>query len=264
MSLLISRERILIDEVHGLKRLRALIDESTLEHPIREELLLCFLRARKFNVERAFKSLKNYLKMVKNYPELLANLSVSKLRPQLKEQLQIVYKSKDKLGRRIFIFRAGRWNPNKLSLDDIFRCNVFCLQQLASNFDAQINGIVAIVDLQNLSLNQARHFTPSYAKKIADLLTEAFPLSFQTIHIVNQNWIVDMLMSIIWPFLSAKIQKRVKTGFESYIHSRVLNFNIRFFKGFVPWILLGFLTRICRCSRFAGGLWRFSGAAGLL
>lgn len=131
--------------------------------------------------------------MVKNYPELLANLSVSKLRPQLKEQLQIVYKSKDKLGRRIFIFRAGkkkiyilfcvvnsngtyyvklgRWNPNKLSLDDIFRCNVFCLQQLASNFDAQINGIVAIVDLQNLSLNQARHFTPSYAKKIADLLT---------------------------------------------------------------------------------------------
>lgn len=46
--------------------------------------------------------------MVKNYPELLANLSVSKLRPQLKEQLQIVYKSKDKLGRRIFIFRAGK------------------------------------------------------------------------------------------------------------------------------------------------------------
>lgn len=67
--------------------------------------------------------------------------------------------------------KLGRWNPNKLSLDDIFRCNVFCLQQLASNFDAQINGIVAIVDLQNLSLNQARHFTPSYAKKIADLLT---------------------------------------------------------------------------------------------
>lgn len=48
--------------------------------------------------------------MVKNYPELLANLSVSKLRPQLKEQLQIVYKSKDKLGRRIFIFRAGKKN----------------------------------------------------------------------------------------------------------------------------------------------------------
>ncbi len=65
---------------------------------------------------------------------------------------------------------VGRWNPKECSLDDIFRCNLFCLQQLASNLDSQINGIVAIVDLENLGLHQARHFTPSYAKKIADLL----------------------------------------------------------------------------------------------
>ncbi|XP_046438130.1 alpha-tocopherol transfer protein-like [Daphnia pulex] len=199
----------MFDEVNGLMRLRALVDESTLEHPIKEELLLCFLRARKYNVDRAFKSLKNYLKMVKNYPELFTNLSAFKLRFQLKEQLQLVYKSRDKQGRRIFIFRAGRWNPKECSLDDIFRCNLFCLQQLASNLDSQINGIVAIVDLENLGLHQARHFTPSYAKKIADLLIETFPISFQIIHIVNQNWIVHTLMSIIWPFLSAKIQKRM-------------------------------------------------------
>ena len=45
--------------------------------------------------------------MVKNYPELFANLSAFKLRFQLKEQLQVNYKSRDKQGRRIFIFRAG-------------------------------------------------------------------------------------------------------------------------------------------------------------
>jgi hypothetical protein len=45
--------------------------------------------------------------MVKNYPELFTNLSAFKLRFQLKEQLQLVYKSRDKQGRRIFIFRAG-------------------------------------------------------------------------------------------------------------------------------------------------------------
>ena len=47
--------------------------------------------------------------MVKNYPELFTNLSAHKLRFQLKEQLQIVYKSRDKQGRRIFIFRAGSY-----------------------------------------------------------------------------------------------------------------------------------------------------------
>jgi len=34
------------------------VTESTLEHPIKEELLLCFLRARKYNVDRAFKSVR--------------------------------------------------------------------------------------------------------------------------------------------------------------------------------------------------------------
>lgn len=106
---------------------------------------------------------------------------------------------------------------------------MFCLQQFASKLDSQLNGIVAIVDLQNVSVNQVRHFTPIYAKKIADLLTVrnssysllaifyfvqfeqgAFPLSIQVIHIVNQNWMVSMLMSIIWPFLSTKLQQRVK------------------------------------------------------
>lgn len=68
-------------------------------------------------------------------------------------------------------FHLGRWNPSTLTLDDIFRCNVFCLQKLASQLDAQLNGIVAIVDLGNIGVNQAKHFTPLYAKKIAELLT---------------------------------------------------------------------------------------------
>lgn len=47
--------------------------------------------------------------MRKSYPDLLTNLNVSKLRAQLKEQLQMIYKSRDKHGRRIFIFRAGKF-----------------------------------------------------------------------------------------------------------------------------------------------------------
>lgn len=71
-----------------------------------------------------------------------------------------------------------------MSLDDIFRCNVFCLQQLATKYDTQLNGIVAIVDLKNLNLHQAKHFTPAYAKKIADLLTVGILVIFS---IANYN-----------------------------------------------------------------------------
>lgn len=58
--------------------------------------------------------LKHYLKMRSSYPDLLTNLTASKLRTQLKEQLQTIYKSRDKHGRRIFIFRAGKFNSSFL------------------------------------------------------------------------------------------------------------------------------------------------------
>ena len=102
------------------------------------------------------------------------------------------------------------------------------------------------------------------------LLYETFPISFQIIHIVNQNWIVHTLMSIIWPFLSPKIQKRVNLAnytLFSLPKRQLLQicFEIYFFlfKAPISRILLGFSARIRRRSGFARGLWRFSRTAGL-
>jgi len=148
------------------------------------------------------------MKMLQTNPEL-QNLMVDKLKMFLSYQLQIAYPARSVNGRPIFVFRAGRWDPSKCTLDDIFRCNVFCLQKLVSERGAQIKGLEAIVDLQNLDLFHARHFTPSHAKKIADLLMGAFPVRFNGIHIVNQNWIFSILMGVIMQFLSSKIQSRI-------------------------------------------------------
>lgn len=204
----------MIEDLQMLEKLRILIqNDQSLQlistYPIKDDLLICFLRARKFDLNRAFQSLKNYLNMASNYPELLTNLRESQLRAQFNKRLQVVYKGRDRSGRRLFIFRAGRWNPQETSLDDIFRCNVYCLQRLATYTDAQINGIVAIVDLGNIGLHQARQFTPGHAKKVANLLTHAFPIRFQSIHIVNQNWLVSLLMSVISPLLPTKMQQRI-------------------------------------------------------
>ena len=133
--------------------------------------------------------------MVNNYPDLMANIKESELRPHLNKRLQSIVigdkSDRDQDGRHIFIFRAGiainqfyllvifynylrlkgRWNPEETTLDDVFRCNLYCLKRLAAEPDAQLNGIVCLVDLQDLGLYQARHFTPGYAKKVADLVT---------------------------------------------------------------------------------------------
>ena len=131
----------------------------------------------------------------------MANIKESELRHHLTKRMQSVVigdkSDRDQYGRHIFIFRAGiaiklfhrlfiinnylwstgRWNPEETTLDDIFRCNLYCLKRLAAEPDAQLNGIICLVDLQDIGLYQARHFTPGYAKKVADLVTVSqFPV----------------------------------------------------------------------------------------
>lgn len=201
------------NEMEMVHELRVLLQNSQWNCCLKDELLLCFVRGRKYDLSRAYKTLTKYLKMVNNYPDLMANIKESELRPHLNKRLQSIVigdkSDRDQDGRHIFIFRAGRWNPEETTLDDVFRCNLYCLKRLAAEPDAQLNGIVCLVDLQDLGLYQARHFTPGYAKKVADLVTGAFPLRILAIHIVQQNWIINFLLSVIAPFLPLKIKSRI-------------------------------------------------------
>ena len=147
--------------------------------------------------------------MVDRHSDLLTNLKSPTLQNCLNLRLQSVSANRDQTGRRIFIFRAGQWDPSICSLDDIFRCNVLYLQRLASEKETQVNGIVSIVDLKGFGLYHARHFTPGHARRIAELIKDSFPIRFQAIHLIHEPWIFGMVLSIIWPFLSAKIQNRV-------------------------------------------------------
>lgn len=101
---------------------------------------------------------------------MICSKNLPELRPQLDKRFASVCKSRDQLGRRIFVFRAGKWNPDETTLDDIFRCNLYILQRLAMEPESQLNGIVAIVDMAGMPLSRARLFTADHAKKIAQLL----------------------------------------------------------------------------------------------
>jgi len=219
---------ILSEEQQALNELNRLIRDENFNYSISDDLSLCFLRARKFHVSRAFRALKNYVRMVDLNPNLMANLPAHELRIHLNEKLQVVAASRDQLGRQIFIFRAGRWNPKVSTLDDIFRCNIFYLRRLASDLQSQFKGIVAIVDLKQLGIHHVRHVTPSYAKLVASLIQDCFPIRFQAIHLVNEPWIFGVLLSMILPFMSEKIQNRIHhhgkcwTSLHSHIDDAVL------------------------------------------
>ncbi|XP_060565184.1 alpha-tocopherol transfer protein-like isoform X2 [Ruditapes philippinarum] len=173
--------------------------------------LLRFLRAKKFDYDRAFNLIMKHFSMradEKN-KQLFDNLLPSTVKHVLDAGVTGVLPHRDKQGRRVMIFRPGKWDPSKYAIDDIFRANFISLTKLVEDDKTQITGIIMIVDLDDLGLNHAKNISPFYAKKISGLLQDSFPMRFKGIHYVNEPVIFDMIFAVIRPFMKQKILDRI-------------------------------------------------------
>jgi alpha-tocopherol transfer protein len=98
-----------------IKQLRSLLSGCELSHRGREDdaFLLRFLRAKKFDVDKAFKMMTKYYWMKDNLPELFKVSPPSSLKSMLELQIQCMTPQKDNHGRQIYIFRVGKLNLTK-------------------------------------------------------------------------------------------------------------------------------------------------------
>lgn len=72
-----------------------------------DSFLLRFLRAKKFDVEKAFMMMQKYYWMKENSPELFHVSPPSDLKNMLEMQIQCMLNTKDRQGRQIYLFRVG-------------------------------------------------------------------------------------------------------------------------------------------------------------
>ena len=69
-----------------------------------------------------------------------------------------------------YFFFLAHWDIRDCSLDDAFRELVYFFQMLASEEETQKNGIVMVLDFKDFSLSQLRHVTPTFVKRLAELV----------------------------------------------------------------------------------------------
>ena len=58
---------------------------------------------------------------------------------------QTVLPHRDALGRRVFLFRAGDWDPAAVPPGDVFAANFLCLEMMAREAKTQVAGIVVVL-----------------------------------------------------------------------------------------------------------------------
>ena len=124
-------------------------------------------------------------------------------------------KHRDQYGRRVYIYRPGKWNPDKVHFNEIF-CGGYALSELVAmetkytkffdyfesfhslNSRTQIAGVTTIADADGFGLKQLRNFTLEHARSAASFVQDSFPLWFRSIHIVNASrifYIVRILLA---------------------------------------------------------------------
>jgi len=109
---------------------------------------------------------------------------------------------RDGEGRRIYVFRPGKWNPDKVPFTSVFCAGVMLCEMVAREERTQIAGITAIVDSQNFGWKQLRAIGMEDAKNIARFFNVSFPVWLRNSHVLHAPRVFLMFFSMLRPFMS--------------------------------------------------------------
>ncbi|XP_065176514.1 retinaldehyde-binding protein 1-like [Sycon ciliatum] len=198
----------------ALVEIREKIAEYSKEHPSfrfpREDdsFLVRFLRARKYDVERAFSLLINFTTYRIDHPELFEGVTLDSVRPTLEYCLPFILRDRDDEGRRVVIFQPSRIDPERYSHDSVQQAIVYALDALIDDEEAQVNGFILIEDYSNMTIRKILGLDQRLMKRLSTLFQDAYPARFSGMHFVNQPWFFSILWNIAKPFLKEKIRQR--------------------------------------------------------
>nr|XP_054500249.1 alpha-tocopherol transfer protein-like isoform X2 [Agelaius phoeniceus] len=158
-----------------LRDVQALRDMVCKDYPslgtcLDDAFLLRFLRARKFDYDRALQLLVNYHTCRRTWPEVFSNLKPSAIKPVLESGFVTVLPHRDPQGRHVVCIRPDRWTPSNYPITENIRAIYLTLEKLIQSEETQVNGIVILADYKGVSLSKASHFGPFVAKKVIGIL----------------------------------------------------------------------------------------------
>lgn len=174
--------------------------------------LLRFLRARKFNVDRALQLYLNYYKYRHKHAHLLRDMTPSSVEHVLSRGFFALLDTPNTYGSKAVVVYPARVDLEKIPPVDCFKALLLVLEALIEDEEAQVHGLSLIQENESLSLFQVmRASTSEFARSniLFDLIQESFPARFKSCHMVRQPWYLSILYKIAKPFLKPKFKERI-------------------------------------------------------
>ncbi|XP_077557972.1 alpha-tocopherol transfer protein-like [Haemaphysalis longicornis] len=193
-----------------LKKLIA--DEELFDCPKDEKFLLKFLRARKYEAEAAFRSIKNYFRARRDNPDIFDDFVPSAIPYDAvcrKNRLVTASTQRDALGRGVVLIKTGAWDGSICSVYEFISCCFMVVEWLLLHEDVQKRGVVYILDYQGLGLHHLTQFTPLLIRRLVHISEDCLPVRVKAVYVVNGPSVFDVIFAITKPFMKAKLVERV-------------------------------------------------------
>ncbi|XP_067124448.1 alpha-tocopherol transfer protein-like [Centruroides vittatus] len=202
------KEKFPYDE-NALKDFKKVIRDQGINFHMDDIFLLGFLRARKFDLQRSLQLLKNYFNTRIDYPQYFKNLLPSKLEHVLDMNIMRFLPILDQDGCYIYVYQFRNWDTSIASGVEVLRAIMLVLDFQLNFHRCQEKKIVCIIDSAGLALTHFYHYFPRVVHSMVTfILKDSYQLRYKDVHFVNLNIIIKAFLSIMFPLLSSKLQKR--------------------------------------------------------
>lgn len=188
---------------------------SAVHSQLDDDFFIKYLKGKDMNVEEAFKVIEGYFKMRSSHPELF--LLPSKVQDVFNDGIFTIHQEKNSIGGEIIIiFRPGKWNTSKYNAWHLSAAPIPFLELAAMDNHVLDHGMIEVLNFSDVSWKQFWNMPMSLHSIVADLTERALPLCYKKVHVVNEGKLVDMLWTVMKPFVSNEMKARIQFHGTNY------------------------------------------------
>eukprot|EP00092_Neocalanus_flemingeri_P013354 GFUD01014398.1.p1 GENE.GFUD01014398.1~~GFUD01014398.1.p1 ORF type:complete len:296 (-),score=64.73 GFUD01014398.1:523-1410(-) len=192
------------------RKLIEIYPDANTEDIFTEKNIIKYLRSANWNVVDAMDMFLTSVQQFKDFLPFITAGSPSQLEKVWSKKLVWVSPKRDQWGRRVLIFRLGRWNPSDFSVQHLYTATFSLLQMISLEAVTQVAGVVFVADLQGFGFKHLKALGVEELRCLGSFLSGGFPMWFRKLHIVNNPRLFNMLYSILKGFLGPRIKDNVQ------------------------------------------------------
>ncbi|KAG8193258.1 hypothetical protein JTE90_027002 [Oedothorax gibbosus] len=171
--------------------------------------LLRFLRCKKFDCERTFKTIRDHYKFKQANPKVFP--APSGIEHALRANIYNFLPHRDHKGRAIYVVKPSRWNLKEVSYNDFVAAGNLVAEYVLDNAVTQINGFIGIWDYNGFSMQHLFNIcSPKRVILLTTLMQDRFPARFKVAYCVNCHPLTTTAFNLLGPLLKEKFRNRVK------------------------------------------------------